>query len=268
VVAERDVLEAEIKGRHVPAAEREAMITAELDAIGCADLALTVSGPEQRMMQQHGGSRVEVWGDCLPVEKPQRRYRERHDLLFVGSLATPPNADAVSHLLNRILPAVRKRLSARLLIVGANPEPRLWSAPIEATDGVLFTGFVTDLAPVYESARVFLAPHRFAAGVSHKVIEAMAHGVPCVVSRLLGDQLELEDGQGVLIADSTEDFAEKVSRLYGDRRFWADQQRRAMQVISERYDPSRMREMLRGFVETAVDAAAARSVATGTGDGH
>jgi glycosyltransferase involved in cell wall biosynthesis len=268
VVAARDVLEAEVEGRYVPAAEREAMITAELDAIGSADLVLTVSQPEQRMMQEHGDYRVEVWGHCLPVEKPQRRYRERHDLLFVGSLATSPNADAVSHLLNRILPAVRKRLSARLLIVGADPAPRLWAAPLEATDGVLFTGFVADLAPVYESARVFLAPHRFAAGVPLKVIEAMAHGVPCVVSRLLGDQLELEDGQGVLIADDTEDFAEKVGRLYGDKRFWADQQRKAMQVISERYDPGRMREMLRGFVETAVDVVEARGVATGTGDGH
>jgi hypothetical protein len=38
-------------------------------------------------------------------------------------------------------------------------------------------------------------PHRFAAGIPLKVIEAMVHGIPCVVSHLLGKQLEITDGE-------------------------------------------------------------------------
>ena len=48
---------------------------------------------------------------------------------------------------------------------------------------------VDDLTPLYEDARVFVAPTRYSAGISLKVIEAAARGVPIVCTPLVSRQL-------------------------------------------------------------------------------
>jgi glycosyltransferase involved in cell wall biosynthesis len=181
-----------------------------------------------------------------------RGFRARHDLLFVGGLGTPPNADAVSYLLREIFPNVHRRLGCRLYVVGSSPAPALFDSPASFGEGVVFTGFVEDLDPVYDRSRVFVAPHRFAAGAPHKVIEAMAHGVPCVMSKLLADQLEVTDGEEALVASDARGMAEQISRLYRDRRLWRRVQERGFRLVEERYDPDAMRLEVGRIVDAAL----------------
>jgi len=54
---------------------------------------------------------------------------------------------------------------------------------------VTLRGPVTDLTPLYDSHRVFVAPTRFAAGVPYKVHEAASFGLPVVATDLLRRQL-------------------------------------------------------------------------------
>jgi glycosyltransferase involved in cell wall biosynthesis len=94
-----------------------------------------------------------------------------------------------------------------------------------------------------------VAPHRFAAGVPLKVIEAMAHGLPCVVSELLADQLGVTAGVHALVASETDEFVVEMMRLYTDEELWLTIQRRGLRFIQERYDPERMRGQLQELVE-------------------
>jgi glycosyltransferase involved in cell wall biosynthesis len=55
-------------------------------------------------------------------------------------------------------------------------------AELEAP-GVQFLGPVADLGPVYDSARVFVAPIQFAAGVPIKMLEAIGAGLPTIWGR-------------------------------------------------------------------------------------
>ena len=61
-------------------------------------------------------------------------------------------------------------------------------------------GHVGDLVPLYESHRIFVAATRFATGIPWKVHEAMAHGIPCIISKLLADQLELVWDEEAMVA--------------------------------------------------------------------
>ena len=48
----------------------------------------------------------------------------------------------------------------------------------------------------------------------------MAHGQPVVATSLAIEGMHLRDGVDVLLADSAEDFAAAILRLYGDEELW------------------------------------------------
>ncbi|MCD6210427.1 MAG: glycosyltransferase family 1 protein [Methanophagales archaeon] len=65
-----------------------------------------------------------------------------------------------------------------------------------------------------------------------KLIEAMSFGVPSVVSELTASQLDLTDGTEVLVAKSTEEFVQKVIKLYRNEKLWYKiQQRNAIEYV-------------------------------------
>ena len=90
---------------------------------------------------------------------------------------------------------------------------------------VICTGPASDLRPFYDMARVFVAPSRIGAGIPIKVIEALSHGLPCVASALLSEQLQVERQleKSVLGATTLDDgaqFASHCLRLLNDDELW------------------------------------------------
>jgi glycosyltransferase involved in cell wall biosynthesis len=105
---------------------------------------------------------------------------------------------------------------------------------------------VRDLAPVYGSARIFVAPTRFAAGVPLKILEAAAAGLPVVASHLLGRQLGWRDGHEILLADPADPagFARACRRLYQDAALWQRIRDNALARVARDCDRTRFREAL------------------------
>jgi glycosyltransferase involved in cell wall biosynthesis len=252
IFAVREIQQAEVEGRPLPPQEARSRLRSELAQTDLADVVMTVSDAERRLFQGHNPRlRVVVWGCALLERHVEAGFSERQDLMFVGNLGTAPNVDAVLHLLRAIFPQVRSRLGCRLLLVGANPAAEILAAvsPLPEPEAVKVTGFVEDLAPVYDRCRVFVAPHRYAAGIPYKVYEAMANGVPCVISRLLGEQLDVTDGVEALVADGPQAFAEKAVRLYQDPELWQRIQRQAFRFVKASCDPAAMRDRLGGTLK-------------------
>ena len=253
VGALRDARQALAQGRLLPAGELDDRVRAELTHVAAADLVMAVSPAECRVFKAvHPSTPVVVWGYPARVQPDLADFGRRSDVLFVGNLSTPPNADAVHQLLTDIFPRIRRELDARLFVVGATPTADALDAALAQTESVVLTGFVNDLAPVFATRRVFVAPHRFAAGIPIKVIEAMSHGVPCVVSPLLAEQLELTDGVEALVGENAADFAGKVVRLYRDRDVWNQIQQQALRWLRERSDPAAMQAQLGQWIEEAI----------------
>jgi len=114
-------------------------------------------------------------------------------IVFTGKMDYPPNEDAALVLCRQVLPIVRRSFPrAELTLVGRDPTERLRRAG--RADGVTVTGYVDDVKPYLEQARVFAAPLRFGAGIQNKLLEAMAMEVPVVASPLAADGLRLADG--------------------------------------------------------------------------
>lgn len=132
-------------------------------------------------------------------------------VLFVGSLWYAPNALAVNWFLRRVWPQIlRQRPRARLTLVGAaSTQTR---GEWESIDGVDAPGFIADLPRAYAESAVVVVPLQEGGGSSIKVLEALAHARPCVVSHFAAEAFapHLQDGQHLWSAGSAADFASRV----------------------------------------------------------
>ena len=102
-------------------------------------------------------------------------------------------------------------------MIGPEPPPevrRLSSPNIE------ILGYVADVRPYFDCARLSVAPLRFGAGVKGKVNQSMALGVPTVVTSIAAEGMYLVHGHNAMIADDPESFADAVVRVWTSTELW------------------------------------------------
>lgn len=128
-------------------------------------------------------------------------------VLFVGSLWYRPNIDGVNWYLKNVWPKVLATLpDARLTLVGAAP-PNVRAA-WAAHPGVSAPGFVDDLAATYRHASLVVVPIHSGGGTNIKVLEALAHNRPCLVTDFVAKAFAgyLSDKSEILVARDVKDF--------------------------------------------------------------
>ena len=124
--------------------------------------------------------------------------------------------------LEEIFPRIRATLGRDipLTIAGINKSERIAQLAQLGGPGIRITGHLDDLTELYDSARVFVAPTRYAAGIPHKIHEAVSRGIPVVATPLLASQLEWTKDSPILIGADAQSFAAKCVQLYSDRKLW------------------------------------------------
>jgi GT2 family glycosyltransferase len=248
IFATRDAGRRRLSGARVDESETERAIADEVALCQGADAVLSVSPAEAQKFAGAGAARrVLVLGHRLQARPTPRRFDERQGLLFVGAFYDDhsPNSDSVFWLVRDILPHLRATLGpVWLTIAGARPTSKIVAL---AGEDIEVLGRVDDLTPLYDQARVFVAPTRFATGIPYKMHHAAAHGVPMVCTSLLAAQLGWHDRGEVLVADDAAGFAARVAELYRDRALWERLRTAALGRIAV--------ECAAGTFETVVDQA-------------
>jgi glycosyltransferase involved in cell wall biosynthesis len=93
-----------------------------------------------------------------------------------------------------------------------------------------------------------VAPLRFGAGIKGKLGTSFSFGLPVVATSVAAEGMYLQHGREVLIADSPQEFADAVLRLYDDPALWASLSQAGRQLVRERYSPEVIREGLRQVI--------------------
>jgi glycosyltransferase involved in cell wall biosynthesis len=152
-----------------------------------------------------------------PVEHTQAIDQRQH-LLFVGGFQHLPNVDAVQWFVQEVWPIVHAAEPAmRVRIVGSQMPSKLQNLDVP---GVEILGFVQDLDDLLSQSRISIAPLRYGAGVKGKINQAMAHGLPVVATSMAVEGMNLLHEEHVLVADTPQDFARELLRLYSDGALW------------------------------------------------
>lgn len=155
-------------------------------------------------------------------------------LIFTGVMDYGPNEDAAIYFCREILPRVRQAISeAQFWIVGASPPPKVRDLAIQP--GVRVVGAVSDMRPYLQSARIFVCPLRYGAGMKNKVLTALAMRLPVVATPISLANIDVKPGRDVLVADAPETFARHVIGLLQDEKRAARLAERGRAVISEEY---------------------------------
>ena len=174
-------------------------------------------------------------------------YGKDHTILFTGNMDYAPNVDAVHYFVEEIFPQIKKEMSGvRLIIAGQRP---IESVRRLANETIEVTGFVQDIAEMYNSASVVIAPLRFGAGTQNKVLEAMAMGVPVVCTDIGFKGLELISGQGVIHAPEKNDFIKAVISLLKDRELREKVGQEGLQIAREKFSWDGISKQLESYWE-------------------
>jgi glycosyltransferase involved in cell wall biosynthesis len=156
-------------------------------------------------------------------------YEGRSGLAFIGNFSHQPNGDALRYAYSEIVPRLRSvDPTLQIGIIGSYlPD---WFDEI-ADPHTVVHGHVPDLAAVLSRYRLTFAPLRFGAGVNGKVLNSLAHGVPAVVSELAAEGIA-RDGDGLLVADSPDDYVSCIIRVHNDAALWGRLRARGLEVVA------------------------------------
>lgn len=190
----------------------------ELAAMREVDSVVVHSSAEAAVLRARAPkTRVHVVPWTVTLRPSSVSFDGRSGFAFVGGYGHRPNVDAAQYVANEIIPRLRKTHPAIIgMLVGSKAPPEL--ATLEA-DNLRVLGFVPDLTPFLHRLRCTVAPLRYGAGVKGKVLESFAHGLPCVMSEVAAEGLDLPRALQWLIARTPREFSNKISEVHEDEAF-------------------------------------------------
>lgn len=173
-------------------------------------------------------------------------------LSFVGRMDYYPNQECMFHFCEHTLPLIRaRRPGVKLLIVGADPSPRV--RRLGELPGVSVTGTVPDVRPLVRRSALMVAPLNIARGTQNKILEAMAMGVPVVTSRIAAGGVDALADEHFLVGSTPAQYADAILRILASRseRARLAQAGRARMLSHHSWASSMLR--LEGIVQRCVD---------------
>jgi glycosyltransferase involved in cell wall biosynthesis len=148
--------------------------------------------------------------------QPIRRQPGSKNIVTLGTLHYPPNADGIRWFFTEVLPLVRQRVpDATLTIIGNHPPQDFLE--LAARDPMAkVTGYVPELPPYLEQSALMVVPVRAGGGMRVRILEAFAYAMPVVTTTIGLEGIQAEVGKDVFVADTASDFADRVIELLGN----------------------------------------------------
>lgn len=169
--------------------------------------------------------------------RPVQQTGASMNILTMGTLYYPPNADGIRWFIKQVFPLVRREVpEVRLTVIGKNPPRDFLKLSADHDSGIVTTGFVPDLDPYFADADVVVVPVRAGGGMRVRILEAFARAAPVITTTVGLEGIDARPGQDVLIADSPEDFASSVVSLLRDKELQERISANGRRLVEEKYD--------------------------------
>jgi hypothetical protein len=149
------------------------------------------------------------------------------------------NIQGYMYFVRKVLPRIQNKIPSFLLQVTGSI-----CQHVLPENGILLSGFISNLETLYTSARFLVCPIIGSTGQQVKIVESMAYGVPVIALRNVADSSPIIDGVNGLIADNAEDFANLTIRLWNDITLCRSLGRAAKETIASEFTSSRALETL------------------------
>jgi glycosyltransferase involved in cell wall biosynthesis len=169
--------------------------------------------------------------------QPVDRMTGSTNILTLGTLHYPPNADGIRWFIQDVFPSIKLKLpEATLTIIGKNPPSDFIQISKQDPDSILVTGYVPDLTPYLEKAAVMVVPVRAGGGMRVRILEAFARRMPVVTTTIGIEGIEASQGEEVLVTDEPAEFADAVVNLIKDGEFQEKLASKGRKLAETQYD--------------------------------
>ncbi|MCI0519388.1 MAG: glycosyltransferase family 4 protein [Chloroflexi bacterium] len=169
--------------------------------------------------------------------QPAARKPEAMNILTLGTLRYPPNADGIRWFLRDVFPLIRQHSpQATLAIAGRNPPQDLFQLAEDFGGAARVLGFVHDLKPLMQESALVVVPVRAGSGMRVRILEAFAQGMPVVTTTVGLEGIHAVPGRDVLVADTEEAFAQAVTTLLQDAALQEQLAVNGRRLAEEAYD--------------------------------
>lgn len=194
-----------------------------------------------------------VLGHALSVRPKLPAFAETSDIVLVGSYADPdgPNADGLLWFDRAVRPLIPNLPGLQFVIAGNQAARFAKTADLRYDYRIINNP--PDMAEVFQTARIMIAPTRFAAGVPMKVHEAASHGVPVVMTDLLATQLGWRRDGIAAVPAVPELMAAAIAKLACDPDAWRRNQALQVALIINDCDPGAFDAEIRRIISGVVD---------------
>ncbi|SMO58611.1 glycosyltransferase [Solitalea koreensis] len=206
----------------------------EIELATSADVTVTITDKEKEILQANGVSSLQTVPNIhVPhTESLNIGFDGRKDLLFIGGYYHKPNVDAALWLSNEIMPVIWQQTpEMKLFLVGSHPPKEVRAL---ANERIIVTGYVPDVTPYFNSARVFVAPLRYGAGMKGKIGQSLEYALPIVTTDIGAEGMHLKDNWEILLAHTAEEFAAKTLELYNNKDLWLKLRKNAKKAIEDK----------------------------------
>ncbi|NTU73725.1 glycosyltransferase [Candidatus Roizmanbacteria bacterium] len=174
-------------------------------------------------------------GDEMFLENKKTANSKRY-LLFIGNFYWLQNTEAALYLSESLFPEIQKKISdVHLVIAGQNSKNKIRSSNknIEVID--IKQDDVDTVKRLYQEATLFVAPIFGPGGTRLKILAAMAAKLPIISTSVGVEGLELQDGKHVLIANTQQEFIDRILQLLTDERLFESIETNAYKVAKDKY---------------------------------
>ncbi len=134
-------------------------------------------------------------------------------VVFCGVMSYEPNAAGMTWFVQHVWPLVRAaRPDATLAVVGPDPSA-VFQSLCAGDPSITVAGRVPDVRDWLWGAALGIAPLHVARGVQNKALEAIAAGLPIVITEAVAGGLPPEAAYASLVANTPQRFADHVIDL-------------------------------------------------------
>lgn len=180
---------------------------------------VVTSNIDKKILQQASvNSKISVVGNGVDFDffSPNISVKPDIDLIFTGKMSYFANEESILNFKKNVLPIIWSKFPLiNLYIIGNSPSERI--KRLCRDPRITITGFVKDLRPYFNRAKIAIAPIVVGAGIQNKVLEAMAMAKPIVATPIACQSLKVTHGREVLISNNPEKFAAFVLRLLNNQ---------------------------------------------------
>lgn len=169
--------------------------------------------------------------------RPIERKVGSKNIVTLGTLHYPPNADGIRWFLTEVFPLVQTRVpESTLTIIGKNPPQDFLELAGRNPRRIKVTGYVDDLVPYLEESALMVVPVRAGGGMRVRILEAFAYAMPVVTTTIGLEGIHGTPDQNVLVADTPGDFAERTIELLEDAALQEKLAANGRELAKNKYD--------------------------------